>query len=50
MMSNEVGVGEKLVGVGGFVLVEEGWGLCDGGLVRLFVSYVLCALGRERMG
>jgi hypothetical protein len=31
------------VGAGGSVLVEEGWGLCDGGLVRLFVSLMLLA-------
>ena len=47
MRSSEVEVGERWVGVGGSVLVGEGWGLCDGGLVRLVVSFFLCYFRRE---
>lgn len=34
-------VGERLVGVGGSVLVGGGLGPCGGGLVRLVVSFNL---------
>lgn len=40
-----MGVGGRWVGVGGFVLVEGGLGLCDDGLVRLIVSLDLDGLG-----
>jgi hypothetical protein len=50
MRSSGVEVGERWVGVGGSVLVEEGWGLCDGGLVRLVVSFFPCGSRREGMG